>query len=259
MLYWLQDNFVCRKVVTLYLFELNFVSSYLLVAIGTPVFLLQGRRTPVSPGTCAAFCVSDPFLSAPLAALTVWSRTLVVLLASCSCQESCRLQEEFYGKHLIIGYGWTYTNTPSDQCNPLFTGIIWLYFLFTQGGLGGVLCTWYQKNSLLHLGAAHVLERTRPEGSCSAWYRAFPHVGSIRLSPVSVWASRLQSPSNLQDVAKHSVTFLFYSGNRWVCRAAASRLNTANLLSKQWIPPGAAPYLHINIWSFVSNLQICNE
>lgn len=55
---------------------------------------------------------------------------------------------------------------------------------------------------------------------------------------------------------------LFYSGNRWVCRArsaAASRLNTANLLSKQCIPPGAAPYLHINIWSFMSNLQICNE
>lgn len=161
MLYWLWDNFVCRKVVTLYLFELNFVSLYL-VAIDTPVFLLQGRGTPMAPGTCAAFWVSDPFLSAPLAAPTGRSKTLVVLLASCSFQESCRLQEEFYGKHLIVGNGWTYTSTPSDQCNPLFTGIIWLYFLFTQGGLGGVLCTWYQKNSLLHLRAAHVLQPAHP-------------------------------------------------------------------------------------------------
>lgn len=108
---------------------------------------------PLALGTSGLLSSSDPFLSPRLAVPTGWSKVLVVLLAPCSFQESC-LQEAFYGKHLIVAYGWTYTSTPSDQCNPLFTGIIWLYFLFTQGGLGGALCTWYQKNSLLRLGAA---------------------------------------------------------------------------------------------------------
>lgn len=120
-------------------------------------FSCKREGPPSDPGTSAVLSGSDAFLNPPLAVPTGWSEMLVILLASCSFQKSC-LQEAFYCKHLIVNYGWTYTSTPSDQCNPLFTGIIWLYFLFTQGGLGGVLCTRYQKNSLLHLGAACMLE-----------------------------------------------------------------------------------------------------
>lgn len=86
--------------------------------------------------------------------------------------------------------------------------LTWFDFIFYLHREAWVECYEHSiRKTVCSTSGLHTCWSQRTEGSSSPMYGVSPPVGSVPLSPVSVWASRLECPSNLQYMAKHWVTF----------------------------------------------------